>query len=192
MLELSLKEKENLNLVISELDNININLAYCFPSLGDHFGEMRSLAEKLSFPIIALNWTESYNSFSSMEEITNKWVEVILEDSNANEDDGFNLIGYSFGGIAAFETAIKLQKQNKKIKNLIIFDSTPVNEFLDQLFFDYGKMFDIADKSSESLEIIIKFVTGYIPIDYIAFKNQLLNSENDEKKIEVSQLSFIF
>jgi pimeloyl-ACP methyl ester carboxylesterase len=153
---------------------------------------MRSLAEKLNFPIIALNWTQNFNSFSSIDEITNKWVEVILEDSNTNEDNGINLIGYSFGGLAAFETAIKLQKQNKKIKHLILFDSTPVNEFIDRLFFDYGKIYDISDKSSESLEIIINFVTTYIAIDYITFKNQLLNLENDEKKIEVSQLSFIF
>ncbi len=179
-------------MVKSELGNINVNLAYCFPSLGDHFGKMRSLAEKLNFPIIALNWTQNFNSFSSIDEITNKWVEVILEDSNTNEDNGINLIGYSFGGLAAFETAIKLQKQNKKIKHLILFDSTPVNEFIDRLFFDYGKIYDISDKSSESLEIIINFVTTYIAIDYITFKNQLLNLENDEKKIEVSQLSFIF
>jgi hypothetical protein len=178
-IELQLKEKQSLN-AINEGERV-----YCFPSLGDHFHKMIPLAEKISFPILGLNWTENFNSFSSMDEITNQWLDVILKDSIYESDDGFNLIGYSFGGIAAFETAIKLQKQRKKIKNLILIDSSPLNEILEQTYYNYGKLFELSDKFSEPMKMILDFLSTHIIVDYNAIKKQLIALQNKEEIIKV-------
>jgi hypothetical protein len=136
---------------------------------------MIPLAEKISFPILGLNWTENFNSFSSMDEITNQWLDVILKDSIYESDDGFNLIGYSFGGIAAFETAIKL----------ILLDSSPLNEILEQTYYNYGKLFELSDKFSEPMKMILDFLSTHIIVDYNAIKKQLIALQNKEEIIKV-------
>jgi hypothetical protein len=174
-----LKEKQILN-TINEGERV-----YCFPSLGDHFNKIIPLAEKINFPALGLNWTENFNSFSSMDEITNQWLGVILNDSIHESDDGFNLIGYSFGGIAAFETAIKLQKQKKKIKNLILLDSSPLKEIHEQISDTYGKLFELSDKFSEQMKIIMNFLTTHIIVDYNVIKKQLIALKTKEEINEV-------
>jgi surfactin synthase thioesterase subunit len=120
-----------------------------------------------------------------MDEITNQWLGVILNDSIHESDDGFNLIGYSFGGIAAFETAIKLQKQKKKIKNLILLDSSPLKEIHEQISDTYGKLFELSDKFSEQMKIIMNFLTTHIIVDYNVIKKQLIALKTKEEINEV-------
>jgi amino acid adenylation domain-containing protein len=65
--------------------------------------------------------------YADMEEVINDYIKLILSKQNGGE---YTLIGYSFGGYAAYAIACKLQKMGKNIKHLILigtsFHASPV------------------------------------------------------------------
>ncbi|MGC6431607.1 MAG: amino acid adenylation domain-containing protein [Jejuia sp.] len=63
---------------------------------------------------------EGQNLFKSIEALAANYVDTIIK---SNSHDNFSIVGYSFGGIIAFEMARLLKKQNKTITMLGLVDT---------------------------------------------------------------------
>lgn len=104
--------------------NIGHNVFF-FPPLESDFKLIFPFFQNLGKTVVGVNWTDACNDFVSLQEAANYYFDQIrINYPNQNE---FEIIGYSFGGLVAFETAIKLQEHfgNNCVRNLILLDSSP-------------------------------------------------------------------
>jgi 3-oxoacyl-(acyl-carrier-protein) synthase/thioesterase domain-containing protein/acyl carrier protein len=141
------------------------------------------------YPVYGIQYTykEDKNVVRKMEDIADDYIELITK---IQPKGPIILGGHSFGGNAAFEIAIRLQKMGRDIEHLIMFDSHPplsyyCNEVFDESMF--LKSFPIIcamyfDKTLESKDIEIDSVEsatnylkskGWIPwgFDNLQFHN---------------------
>jgi phthiocerol/phenolphthiocerol synthesis type-I polyketide synthase E len=141
------------------------------------------------YPVYGIQYTykEEKNIVRKMEDIADDYIELI---TRIQPKGPIILGGHSFGGNAAFEIAIRLQKIGREIEHLIMFDSHPplsyyCNEVFDESMF--LKSFPIIcamyfDKTLESSDIEINSVEsatnylkskGWIPwgFDNLQFHN---------------------
>ncbi|VBB05768.1 phosphopantetheine attachment site [Lucifera butyrica] len=140
------------------------------------------------YPVYGIQYTykEEKNAIRTIEDIADGYIELIRE---IQPDGPVILGGHSFGGNAAFEIAVRLQKKGVKVEHLIMFDSHPplayyCNEVFSELRFlkafplvcamYFDKTAAAADVEIDNLEGVIRYLKerGWIPwgFDNIQFK----------------------
>ena len=165
-------------------DNLSANNLFMFPP-GDGGAEsyMRNLIPKLK----KLDLTV-FNNF--MFHLDNTKGKDILEDVSFNKlasiyklyikkvqhKGPYNLFGWSFGGVLAFEVATQMIEEGEKIENLIILDS----------YFNYKKAVETAIKFSELLNISRKNINYKYQPAFKNFNNKFItlikSAKTNEKK----------
>lgn len=149
---------ENTSFIIYN-KNANNNL-FCFPSAFGNASEYFNLAKEMSsFKMYAFNLIENFT--------INHYINEILK---VQKEGPYTFIGYSLGGILAFEAAKEMKKLGKEVSKIIMFDSyafdlktsTQIKCFMEDL--KNNLEFDI-DKVIDSVTHIVKCINFEDKID---------------------------
>lgn len=178
---------------VREAKNSHINIFLAHPAGGTVFC-YKALNRYLTCDanIYALSLPENFSTYQTMEELAAFYRDEILK---IQSDGNYYLGGYSFGGNLAFEIALQMQKLNKNVAGVVMFDSLPPDSYC----------------SDRNITIDYEKVLPYVFISYMAasektdalkkadFENksmreilQILNSTDTGIKIQESDLSYFF
>ncbi|MCF0226795.1 MAG: hypothetical protein HUK28_05770 [Methanobrevibacter sp.] len=145
-----------------------------YPGHGDSSGYVH-LAQKLNkkIPLYAIEPHSGFkdNNIKGIENLAREYIKVIKQ----YQDQGpYNLLGWSYGGLLAFEIARQLKKQGETINNIYILDSRIFNE-------DSSKIFDI-DKETEREHIEDNIFEKFGNVYIADFLFELLNDAFENVK----------
>ena len=77
-----------------------------FPPVEGSFRLLIDLAKHINRPVIGLNWTHDCQHLKTIEETAEYYLNIITD---LLKDNSYDLIGYSMGGLFAYEVAVRLQ-----------------------------------------------------------------------------------
>lgn len=152
---------------------------FFLPPIEGTFNLLAPLAKLIPRPVIGLNWTQEASKFNSLEDAASFY---IAECRKHQTEESFDLVGYSFGSVVAFEMA-----KQAKVDNLILLDGSPV------LFKHFAKQWQIKagvnDKIETEVEALVVFLSQLVPVDYVKTKAELFEIKNkDERVARAAQL----
>lgn len=149
------------------------------PPLEGLFDVMEPLTQLLTRPAIGLNWTQDFMSVNSIEEAASKYIEASKEVVKGNS---YDLIGYSFGTVLAFEIALQLQRAGKQVRNLILLDGSP-----SQIYHGieaFRKLYGANDEESKLNTGLVSFIVQHVPVDTGATLQELAKIKTREGKLK--------
>lgn len=157
---------------------------YFIPPIEGDFSLLKILADQIKRPVYGLNWTKNLNEFDSIEKVSKYFIDLIRIIENNARSDCYNLVGYSFGTILAFEIAIQLKRMEPRPKiNLIFLDSSPI--FISKSLQHYQKTRDISNRIDEfESEALVNFLMQNVSINHDEVKKQLIDSGTLEKRLK--------
>jgi PREDICTED: hypothetical protein isoform 2 len=151
------------------------------PGVDNDFKTFSRLGELLSRPVVGINWVEDIDNFETLQEVGEFYAKKIHEKYPDNNE--LEIIGYSYGGIVAFELCIAIQEQlgRNYIRNLFMLDSAP--ELTREIA---KKMILHDDEYNETVafvQIMLKIVNVITPVEVSdEFKSELLSIPNARKR----------
>lgn len=149
------------------------------PSMEGLFNVVEPLAKLLTRPAFGLNWTQDFNSVNSVEEAARLYLKNCEEIVKNNT---FDLIGYSFGSVLAYEMALQIQKSGKQVKNLILLDGSPSQT--SNGIRAYCKIMGAQDERAKLNTGIMSFLVQHIPVDTTATMQELAKLTDREAKLD--------
>lgn len=150
------------------------------PAIEGHFDLMEPLARLISRPAVGINWTQEFMGVGTMEEAAQKYVAACAKD--LVKGDSFDLVGYSFGTVLAFEMALQLQKLGKRVKNLILLDGSPsqIHTGIEAACKLYG-----VQSEDDRLNVgLVSFIQQHIPVDAQTLLKELSTMKTRQDKIK--------
>lgn len=148
------------------------------PSMEGLFNVMEPLAQQLTRPAIGLNWTQDFMNVNTVEEAAKKYIENCKSVVSGNS---YDLVGYSFGTVLAFEMALQLQKAGKQVRNLILLDGSP-----SQIYHGieaFRKLYGANDDEAKLNSGLVSFVVQHVPVDTGATLQELAKIKTREGKL---------
>lgn len=149
------------------------------PSMEGLFNVMEPLTKLLSRPAIGLNWTQDFMKVNTVEEAATKYIENCKD---LIKGSSYDLIGYSFGTVLAFEMALQLQKAGKQVRNLILLDGSP-----SQIYHGieaFRKLYGANDEESKLNSGLVSFIVQHVPVDTTAILHELASIKGREAKLK--------
>ncbi|XP_053213860.1 fatty acid synthase-like [Panonychus citri] len=174
----NLKPPESIFYNIVECTGVPI---FVFPPIEGDFNLLIPILSELDRPVLGINWTRDLDQFETLEQIGAYYSAKIRE--KAPNQNGFDFIGYSFGGLVAFEVAIQLQQVMGKecIRQLILLDSAP--DFLKAACSELVKRNQIVSEDEAHLDMLISFVSSLFAFENVnSFRATLLNLPTREER----------
>lgn len=173
----------NPELIINLNDTKNGVPVYIFPPIEGNFKSLKPLFQTLDRPAIGLNWTEECHQMESLNEAAKYYVDKITE-KNPNQS-GFDLIGYSFGGLIALEVATQLQQKmgNSAVRSLILMDSSPLK--IRAACAELVKSHQLVTEDEAHVNLLLSYISSQISIENIqSVRSSLLNVVNKEERMK--------
>lgn len=149
------------------------------PSMEGLFNVMEPLTKLLTRPAVGLNWTQDFMKVNTVEEAAAKYIENTKEIVKGNS---YDLIGYSFGTVLAYEMALQLQKAGKQVRNLILLDGSP-----SQIYHGieaFRKLYGANDDEAKLNTGLVSFVVQHVPVDTTATLHELAKIKTREGKLK--------
>lgn len=141
---------------------------FFLPPIEGDFKLMQILADKLDRPVFGLNWTADLKN-ATIDQASVHFNRIV---KNINQSQNFNIIGYSFGTLIAFEMALKLQSEHYQV-SLTFLDASPT--YLSAMINHYYQRIQISnDTDKQFIEALIIFLIQFVKIDYSSIKSELL------------------
>jgi len=144
------------------------------PPIEGDFRIMAPLSKHIDRPIIGINWTADADKCEDSSQLAKFYIQKLRE---TYPDGQYDLVGYSFGGLIAYEMAIQLQAAygEKAAKKLLLLDSSPT--YMKSFTSGLESKNKIADEAEGHVEMLISFTSILCPLDKAsqsAFKDNLL------------------
>ncbi len=155
------------------------------PPLEGSFDLLKPIAKNLSRPAIGLNWTNDCKHLKTIEETAFHYLSLI-NDKLSDCKDNYDLIGYSFGGVVAYEMCSQLQRTSKLVNSVILLDSSPIQYKIDTE--EAVVKYNLYDEQTQRLEALVSFLMQYVSIDYQKVKTLLQKTPINERTLKVSQI----
>lgn len=149
------------------------------PSMEGLFNVVEPLTKLFTRPAIGLNWTQDFMACRTVEEAAARYIQNTKEFSLAHT---YDLIGYSFGSVMAFEMALQLQRAGKQVKNLILLDGSPSQTC--NGIEAYCKIMGVNDEKSKLNAGLMSFVVQYLPHDTASMLTELAKLETRKQKLQ--------
>lgn len=149
------------------------------PSMEGIFNVTDPLTKLISRPCIGLNWTQDFMDIHTVEEAAKKYIENC---DSIVKGNAYDLIGYSFGTVLAFEMALQLQKAGKTVRNLILLDGSP-----SQIYHGieaFRKLYGANDDESKLNTGLVSFIVQHVPVDTTATLLELSKIKSREGKLK--------
>jgi len=169
------------NNAFTDLTRMTGRPVFFLPAAENDFTLLTRLADLLSRPVIGLNWVKEIDKLESISEVGKFYAQKLHEKYPDNNE--FELIGYSFGGLVALETCKSIQEQlgYNYIRNLIMLDSSPciMKELSKKMMIRHNEL----NESYCHLEALWKIVNFIKPLeDSAELKNTLFEIEDPIKR----------
>ena len=156
---------------------------FLLPPHNGSFDPLMKIIVNVVRPVYGLNWTENCLRLTSMQELAKHYLNSI-EEQFKDIDMNFDLIGYSIGGVIAYEMSLQLQSDCNRYPKLILLDSSPVlfrlGEHKYQKFFSFPSDNSI-DEDMEQIHHLVGFLFEKIPIDYTIIEKLLKDLPKDQR-----------
>lgn len=149
------------------------------PSMEGLFNVVEPLAKLLTRPAIGLNWTVEFANVKSVEEAAKMYLDNCQE---VVKNNTFDLIGYSFGSVLAYEMALQIQKAGKQVKNLILLDGSPSQT--SNGIQAYCKLMGAHDEESKLNTGLTSFLVQHAPVDSTATLMELSKIKERDAKLD--------
>lgn len=149
------------------------------PSMEGLFDIVEPLAKLFSRPAIGLNWTKDFMSVGSVEDAAKKCIENCQQ---IVKGVSYDLVGYSFGSVLAYEMALQLQKSGKQVKNLILLDGSPSQT--SNGIRAYCKIMGAHDEESKLNTGLTSFIVQHVPVDTTATLMELSKIKDRDAKLD--------
>ena len=149
------------------------------PPLEGLFNVVEPLAQLLSRPTVGLNWTQELTNVATIEEAARIYLENCKQ---VVKGDDYDLIGYSFGTVLAFEMALQLQRAGKRVKNLILLDGSP-----SQIYHGIEAMRKLYGANDDEAKLntgLVSFIVQHVPVDTTATLQELASIKTREGKLK--------
>jgi thioesterase domain-containing protein len=137
------------------------------PPIEGDFSILQPLAKSIDRPIIGINWTEEIDHYESVAELAKHYVLKLKE---VYPDGQYDLVGYSYGGLVAFEMAMQLQELfgGKTVKKLLLLDSSPY--YLKALTDELQAKNQVKNEEEGYVDILMDFASNVFPMDIVKQK----------------------
>ena len=161
------------------------------PPIEGDFKVMHALANHIDRHIVGINWTVDVDKFDSTSELATFYIQKLREHY---PDTQYDFVGYSFGGLVAYEMAVQLQALlgDRSVKKLLLLDSSP--QYMKAFTASLEKNLKIKDEDEGHVEMLLSFANIMSQIDTVqqaALKDSLLSlpSQDDRTKAVADYLT---
>lgn len=156
------------------------------PPLEGSFRLLKALAQRMRRPVIGLNWTHDCRHLKSIEESAHYYLSLISSKIEPTLGPAYDLMGYSFGGVIAYEIALQLQMARKTVPKVVLLDSSPVQFHIYAL--EVNKRYALADESVVQLESLVAFLQQYVAIDTNQVRQTLVGTRPEQRAERVAHI----
>ncbi|XP_072140212.1 fatty acid synthase-like [Dermacentor andersoni] len=146
-------------------------------SIQGHVRDLLEIASHLPVPAAGVQWTPDI-PVRSIDEMATLYLQRLKE---VQLKGPYNLVGYSFGAIVAFEMALQLQSAGESVGSLTLLDGAP--KYIAARWSHYQWRFADTKEENESWLLCI-FLMQYLDIDFREVRNQLDQCANRGAKEE--------
>lgn len=150
---------------------------FVVPPIEGSFDLLELITKNLKRPAYGLNWTEELAKYNSVDEASNYFIGLIKP---LVKDNNYDLIGYSFGSVIAYDMAIQLQIQKANV-NLTFLDASPTNLAL--WAEQYRQLVSADDMDTKFVEALILFLNQMVPINHAQLKEQLMSMKDQNERL---------
>ena len=162
-------------------DNSGRPIFFIPPIEGD-FKTILPLTKHILRPVIGINWTSELDSFEHTSEVAAHYVQKLRQ---TYPDDVYDLVGYSYGAVIAFEMSVQIQKLfgEKAVKKLVLLDGSPT--YLKAFTMELGSKNSVLEEHEAHVEMLLGFTSMLYPIESSAqakFKESLLKLPTKEDR----------
>lgn len=153
-------------------------------SAAGDFDILTQLSNQIIRPVIGIYWTSDLDNVTSVTEAAKFFVQQLRA---TYPDSTYDILGYSFGSLIAYEMALELQCKFglKAVTKLLLLDGSPVYTKL--LHAPYLKFMEIADADQSHLEALLGYVSFHLHgHDLTELRSQLTGLTLKEERIKVT------
>ncbi|RWS30387.1 fatty acid synthase-like protein [Leptotrombidium deliense] len=152
---------------------------FLLPPIDGIFDLLTPIAKLLKRPVIGLNWTSDLKDCKTVETAAAYYLNIC---KNIDSEGNFDVIGYSFGSVIAFEMALQ-----EKVSNLILLDGSPSQLFAN--IQQYGEKVQAVSENQQQVEALVLLLTQYVSIDYAKTKAELLEiNDVDARNVRATEI----
>ncbi|XP_053214097.1 fatty acid synthase-like [Panonychus citri] len=162
---------------------------YYMPPIEGNYDLMKGLIDRIKRPALGLNWTYDLSSLTSIESAANYYADYLTKCHSSN--DKIHMIGYSFGGIIAYNIACELEtrfvsnRNGPIIEKLILIDADPekLKNVAEITINTRVKTKDMNIQETEFVKVVIKRV--FSKFNQNQFDAEINKCSNRQEKFEM-------
>lgn len=145
---------------------------FLIPPIEGDFKTLAPIIGHIDRPIIGLNWTVELDGCESIPEVANKYIQFLRE---TYPDGQYDLVGYSYGSLIAFEICLQLQELlgEKSVKKLLLLDGSP--SYLKAFTIEMKSQNNVTEEIEAHIEMLLGFAAMVHPLES-SVQNTLRNS----------------
>ncbi|XP_074599538.1 fatty acid synthase-like [Brevipalpus obovatus] len=170
--------------LFTPLNNVASGIpVFLWPPIEGDFDSLLPIIKTLDRPVLGVNWTLECDQHDTIEELAASNLKKMIQ--NHPNQDSFDIMGYSFGGLIALEVAIQLQKLmgRQAIRSLLLLDSSPA--FLKSACAELVKSSQVVTEDEAHVNLLLSYVTSQIPMDNVhALRASLLSISSKEERLK--------
>jgi fatty acid synthase len=159
---------------------------FFLPPIEGDFGLLSPVIAQIQRPVIGINWTEDEDRFESTQELAKHYVQQIRQ---IYPDNQYDLTGYSFGAVIAFEMSVQFQQilGAHSVKKLLLLEGSP--SYLKAITHDLQIKNQIKDMDEGHVEMLLGFTSLLYPLENtLQLKESLLKMPSEARTKAVSDL----
>ncbi|KAI1300227.1 Fatty acid synthase [Halotydeus destructor] len=172
----------------ADRDGLSGRPIFFLPPVEGDFNLMLPITKFIDRPIIGINWTSEVDQFETVADLGAHYVQKLRE---TYPDAQYDFVGYSYGGLIAYEMAVQLQQLigEKSVKKLMLLDSSP--SYMKSFTSGLQEKTNIKDADEGHVEMLLGFAAMANPMDsahHQMLKESLLKMTNlDERTKSVAE-----
>ena len=155
---------------------------FFIPPIEGDFKLIAPLTKHIDRPVIGINWTTEIDGLETAAEVAKIYVQKLRQ---TYPDDFYDLVGYSYGALIAFEISIQIQKLlgEKAVKKLMLLDGSPL--YLKAMTTELGTKNNVVEEEEAHVDMLLGFTSMVCPIEASVqqkLKASLMNLSTKEER----------
>jgi fatty acid synthase len=155
---------------------------FFIPPIEGDFKLIAPLTKYIERPVIGINWTTEIDGVETAAEVAKIYVQKLRQ---AYPDDFYDLVGYSYGALIAFEISVQIQKLlgEKAVKKLMLLDGSPL--YLKAMTTELGTKNSVIEENEAHVDMLLGFTSMVTPIEASVqqkLKASLMKLETKEER----------
>jgi len=153
---------------------------FFLPPIEGVFDLVIPLTKHMSRPVIGLQYNTECKPYKTISELAAFYLKECRK--HQQDDTGYDLIGYSFGSVVAFEMSLQA-----KCTTLILLDGSPYAT--KRAIEKYRVKLDAVSAEDKRIEASILFISQFVPIDLGKTKDELKSiTDIDQRNARIAEI----